>query len=705
MIETRDLLIEIGTEELPPKSLLTLAAAFAEGIVAGLVAVGLSPAAHRVYATPRRLAVVVDSVPVLQAGSETERLGPALAAAFDSAGAPTKAAEGFARSCGVAVGDLQQRETDKGTWLVYTVKQPGRPVSVLLEGIIAQSLAKLPIPKRMRWGAGDVEFVRPVHWVCVVLGEATVDCQVLGLSASNTTRGHRFHANHAITVDCAGNYSEILLAQGKVIADFARRRTVISEQIEACAHALNGQAMVAPGLLEEVTALVEWPVAISGGFEDKYLSVPEEVLITTLQDNQKYFPLRDTDGKLLPAFITVSNIDSDNPASVREGNQRVVRPRLADAMFFWEQDRKQSLAARSAALASVLFQKQLGSLADKVARVTALAEWITTAIGGDLSITRRAAVLSRCDLLTDMVGEFPSLQGVMGEYYARHDGEPAAVAVALREQYLPKFASDVLASSDAGRALAIAERIDTLVGIFAIGQRPSGVKDPFALRRAALGVLRTCIECELGIDLRALLAQAAAQFSGQTNSDDAASAVFDFMMERLKAYYANKAVAPQVFDAVIARQPGIPLDFDRRIHAVRSFSALPQAASLSAANKRIRNILKKAHIGTSDDDADGHDLGSDSMVVDPSLLQVSQERDLYAAISGYSTQLAPLLAAADYTAALTVLSALREPVDAFFDAVMVMAEDPMIRANRLALLRDLAELLGPVADISRLDGL
>ena len=691
MSDLHDLLVEIGTEELPPKSLQALAQAFATGVCDGLQQAELAIGEKQVFAAPRRLAVLVKRVQAKQPDSETERRGPAVTAAFDENGEPTKAAQGFARSCGVDVSDLQRRETDKGTWLVYTVKQAGRQTAELLGDIVSQSLNKLPVPKRMRWGAGDAEFVRPVHWVCAVFGDQPVDCEVMGLAASNNTRGHRFHAGHEITVTKASDYAEILFNEGWVVADFARRRAMIAEQVAVCAESLNGQAIVEEGLLDEVTALVEWPVAVAGGFEDKYLEVPEEALITTMQDNQKYFPLRDAGGKLMPAFITISNIDSSNPDAVRRGNERVVRPRLADALFFWQQDRKQPLSARGAALSSVLFQKKLGSLADKSARVAAVARWITEKGGGDSEVTQRAAELAKCDLLTEMVGEFPSLQGVMGEYYARHDDEPASVAVALREQYLPRFASDGLANSDAGRALAIAERIDTLVGIFAIGQKPTGVKDPFALRRAALGALRTLIECGLPIDLRELIAHAAAQFAPELKATQAEQGAFDFMMERLKGYYADRGVSPQVFEAVIARQPGSPLDFDKRVNAVRAFEALPESVSLAAANKRIRNILKKSGVAS-------------LPAVDQSILHEKQEADLYISIAEHQARAEPLLAEGNYTEALQVLAGLRDAVDTFFDAVMVMAEDERVRNNRLALLSELASLFGRVADVSCLSG-
>ncbi len=691
MTEKRDLLVEIGTEELPPKSLLQLARAFAHGVVAGLEGEGLAGDSHQVYAAPRRLAVLICDVPVAQADSQTERRGPALAKAFDSSGAPTKAAEGFARSCGVAVGDLQSVETEKGAWLAYTVKSPGRSSTELIADIVAHSLAKLPIPKRMRWGAGDVEFVRPVHWVCVVYGDRAVDCQVLGLPAGNTTRGHRFHADRAIVVANAGQYAEILFDQGKVVVDFEYRRELIAGQVAALAGELNGIAVCDDDLLDEVTSLVEWPVAIAAGFEGKYLELPEQVLITTLQDHQKYIPLRSAAGELMSTFITIANIDSSDPDAVRRGNERVVRPRLADAMFFLRRDREQSLESRRAALGSVLFQKQLGSLADKSERVAAVGIWIARAIGADPSGVKRACELGKCDLLTDMVGEFPSLQGVMGEYYARHDGEPENVATALREQYLPRFASDSLPASDTGRALAIAERIDTLVGIFAIGQKPTGVKDPFALRRAALGALRIVIECHLDLGLPNLIAQAIGELDKSLIHGDLQVEVVDFMMDRLKAYYREQGVSPQVFEAVKASATSRePYDFDRRITAVKTFEALPEAQSLSAANKRIRNILNKADAGDPDS-------------VNPDLFTDKPERDLHARLISLAAQLAPLLVGKkQYTEALKLLAGLREPVDDFFDNVMVMADDESVRNNRLALLRQVVEQFNRIADISRL---
>ncbi|MEM7206607.1 MAG: glycine--tRNA ligase subunit beta [Pseudomonadota bacterium] len=690
-MSNRDLLIELGTEELPPKSLRKLAQAFADNLGKGLSDAGVAGSAVTPYAAPRRMAVLVEDVPQGQADSDVQKRGPALAAAYDADGNPTKAAQGFARSCGVDVADLDQLETDKGTWLVFSEKKTGSNTVDLIQGIVEQAINALPIPKRMRWGDKSVEFVRPLHWVCALFGDQGFNLEVLGVRATTSTYGHRFHAPKPIALSHASDYVSALSERAFVIADFAQRKEKIVAQVEVCAQQAGGVALVDADLLDEVTALVEWPVALVGEFDQRYLDVPEEALITTLQDNQKYFPLRDASGKLMAKFITVSNIESSNPQAVKAGNERVVRPRLADAQFFWEQDRKRPLAARAEALGSVLFQKQLGSVADKSARVCAIALSICDACGANADDVKRAAALAKCDLLTDMVGEFANLQGVMGEYYARHDGEREAVCVALREQYLPRSAGDTLPSSPVGQALAVAERIDTLVGIFAIGQKPTGVKDPFALRRAALGVLRILIECDLSIDLRAMLVTAAGSFSAELNAQDCIDDVFDFVHERLRAYYAERSVSPQIFDAVLSVAPTVPSDFDKRIDAVVRFAQMEEAESLAAANKRTRNILKKAEL-------------TSATSVDPNLLSQAEESTLFSAMQAHADKAEPLFAAREYTGGLQVLAGLREPVDAFFDHVMVMADDDTVRNNRLALLQELASMFARVADISRLSG-
>ena len=698
MAEQRDLLVEIGTEELPPKALKKLSEAFAAGIVDGLKAAALAPAEAQVFASPRRLAALLRGVPEAQADRQTQRRGPALQAAFDAAGKPSKAAEGFARSCASSVDQLDRLETDKGAWLVFNSVQPGKPTVELLEDIIAASLDKLPIPKRMRWADRDEQFVRPVHWAAVVFGSETVPCRLIGLTAGNATRGHRFHAPQALTIREAGEYAARLRDDGKVIAGFAERRAEIERQVLSEAERLGGTAIVDEALLDEVTALVEWPVAVSGGFEDKFLDVPAEALILTMQDNQKYFALRDAEGELMPAFITIANIDSAEPDKVREGNERVVRPRLADAMFFWTQDLKKTLDSRRDSLAAVTFQARLGSQLEKSDRVTALARLVAAQIGADESLAERAGQLAKCDLMSEMVYEFPELQGTMGEYYAVHDGEHPEVARALFEQYLPRGAGDQLPQTGAGRALALAERIDTLVGIFAIGMKPTGAKDPFALRRAALGLLRIAIEGELDVEIGELLTEAGLQIQtrlqagGEAVQMGAALAeLWTFCQERLRGYYAEQGVSPQIFDAVLALHNTRPRDFDRRIHAVRAFVELPEAEALSAANKRIRNILKKVE-------------GELPESVDVALFSEAEERALLESVNALAAEVEPLFAAGDYRAALTALAALRAPVDAYFDAVMVMADDPAVRNNRIALLSRVGALCSQVADLSRLQG-
>lgn len=688
MAETRDLLIEIGTEELPPKALSTLAEAFESGILDGLSKAGIPFGAARRFAAPRRLAVLLHDVVTVQPDRMLERRGPALKAAFDQAGKPTKATEGFARSCGVDVSALQIQTTDKGAWLVYTSTEAGAATTALLPEIIDASLAALPIPKRMRWGDRAEEFVRPVHWVVLLFGEEVVECSILGLAAGRETYGHRFHHPQPIAVAKPAAYASLLAETGRVIADFATRREAIRNQAVRAAADLGGEAVIEPALLDEVTALVEWPVVLVGNFEPRFLAVPNEALISTMQDNQKYFPVVDAQGRMLPHFITVMNIESKDPAQVRAGNERVIRPRFADAEFFWNQDRKHSLDSHIEGLKSVVFQQKLGSLHDKSERVAALARHIAAAVGADVAHAERAARLGKCDLLTDMVGEFPELQGTMGRYYAQHDGEPQAVAVALEEQYRPRFAGDAIAASDVGRVLALAERLDTLVGIFAIGQGPTGAKDPFALRRAALGVLRTVIEGQLDVDLQALLGIAAAQLQ-QVEAVSVQDTVFDFLLDRLRAYYAEQGFQSDEFDAVAECRPARPLDFDRRLRAVAGFRQLPEAEALAAANKRIRNILKKLD-------------GQLPFAVRTELLVEPAEQQLAAVLTELASEVSPLMDAGLYADALGRLAALKSPVDHFFDQVLVMADDPGVRDNRIALLNELGALFLRVADFSRL---
>lgn len=685
----QDLLIEIGTEELPPKALSKLSAAFLAGVKAGLEKSELGFSNIENFASPRRLALRVRDLAERQPDKNIERKGPALQAAYDDDGCPTKAAQGFARSCGVKVEDLEKQETDKGTWLVFRSEQKGRRTTELVPAIIRDSLDKLPVPRRMRWGSLDTQFVRPVHWVVLLFGETVIDTEILGIQAGRETFGHRFHHPQAISIPSPADYDVLLETSGKVIADFDRRRQSVRAQVEKEALTLKGRAVINDALLDEVTAMVEWPVAVAGNFEARFLDVPSEALISTMASNQKYFHLFDADGNLMPHFITISNIESRDADKVREGNERVIRPRFSDAEFFWNQDRKQPLDARLESLKSVVFQKKLGSLFDKTQRVMLLAASIAESLDTDKSMAVRAAELCKCDLMTEMVGEFPGLQGVMGRYYAHHDNEAADVADALDDYYRPRFAGDSLPQTATAQALALADRIDTLVGIFAIGQIPSGDKDPYALRRAALGVLRILIEKNINLDLLNLLETAAKHFDSGIKADAAIDKVFAFILDRLQAYYQNRELKADVLDAVISIRPTRPLDIDQRIQAVSHFRNLPEAQSLAAANKRIGNILKKVDGALPD-------------AIDTTLLLETQEKTLYQTLSGLSNTVNQFLQDKHYEQALAQLAQLRDPVDSFFDEVMVMAEDEKLRNNRIALLNQLHGLFMQVADISRL---
>ena len=684
-----DLLLELGTEELPPKALKKLSQAFTNNIVDGLKKAGFEINDVESYAAPRRLAVLIKSISSSQPDREIQRKGPSLKAAYDEDGKPTKAVMGFARSCGVEVAELQQQETDKGAWLVFKATEKGHLLADLIEDIINQSLSRLPIPKRMRWGSSDVEFVRPVHWLVLLHGKNVIDAEVLGLKSSATTFGHRFHSPGKIVIADASSYKDKLLSEGFVIADFEQRKQNIKQQVFDAGKKLDGEAVIDEELLDEVTALNEWPIAVAGEFEESFLQVPAEVLIKTMQDNQKYFPVKGADGKLKNYFITISNIDSKSPEKVKQGNERVIRPRLADAMFFWEQDQKQPLESFNEALEKVVFQKDLGTLAEKSRRVAKLAEFIAIQLKADTEQVKRAALLSKCDLMTDMVGEFASLQGVMGKRYAQVAGEAEEVSLALDEQYKPRGASDDTASTATGQILAISDKLDSLVGIFAIGEKPTGEKDPYALRRASLGILRTIIERRLDLDLKQLITMSAELLKDKVDASKVEQDVFDYILERLRAYYLDRNVTPDVFDAVSALSPSHPLDFDNRIKAVSAFRELAEAESLAAANKRVGNILKKS-------------ASDNTLMVNESLLIEDAEKKLYATLSALSKTVEPMFDAGDYEAALSQLSSLRDPVDAFFDSVMVMTDDEAIKNNRIALLNTMNQLFLRAADLSRL---
>ncbi len=689
----RDFLVEIGTEELPPKSLFNLAQAFADGIAKGLGTSGVKHGEVEWFATPRRLAVRVGGLADHQPDQEVKRQGPAVANAFDASGQPTKAALGFAASCGVTIDQLQQVDGPRGKVLQFVGVKKGEPTTTLLPGIVSTSLSELPIAKRMRWGAGEQEFVRPVHWVVMLLGSTVVEATVLGIVAGKQSRGHRFHAPQPIVISSAARYPETLLEKGRVVVDASQRRESIRTGVNAIAGSLGGTAVIEPALLDEVASLVEWPVPLAGRFDARFLDLPQEVLIATMQEHQRYFPVRGADGKLINAFITVANIESRDPDKVRDGNERVVRPRLADAAFFWETDRKQRLDSRCEALQAVTFQSKLGSLFDKATRVEALASHIATIIRGDAALAQRAAKLSKCDLLTAMVGEFPELQGLMGRYYATNDGEPAEVAAALAEQYWPRFSGDQLPQTPTGIAVSMADKLDTIAGIFSIGQKPSGTRDPFGLRRAALGVLRICVERKLDIDLYQLVETAVAQQPIPAPAETVEE-IWAYLMERLRGSYleaTDQGVTTEMFDAVLGSRSHSPLDIDLRLDALKSFLALPEAQALSAANKRIANILRKVPEAVSG-------------AVSTDRLQDPAERALFEHVIATERGVNPLLARREYAAALSHLAGLREDVDRFFDGVMVMADDAEVRANRLALLSRLRSVFLQIADLSRLPG-
>lgn len=687
--QTETFLVEIGTEELPPKALKKLSEAFSSGIQAGLVEAELPMGAVTVYAAPRRMAVMIEGLQTTQADKVVERKGPAKKAAFDSEGNPTKALQGFARGCGVDVSELIELETEKGIWMGYNLEQKGQPATALLPVIVNQSLAKLPIPKRMRWGSSDVEFVRPVHWALMMLGNDVVPASVLGHKTSNTTQGHRFHAPEKMAINHPSEYASKLEQEGYVLADFARREERIQSQVAAVAEQMGGQAVIDKDLLEEVTALNEWPMAVAGEFDSEFLTVPSEALVSAMAGHQKYFHMLDASGKLMPNFITVSNIESSNPASVKFGNERVIRPRLADAKFFWDQDRKQPLDDFLPRLKTVVFQQQLGTLFDKVDRLENLTVKIGKYLDVDAGHCERAARLSKSDLMSEMVGEFPDLQGVMGRYYAYEQNEAADVADAIDAQYQPRFAGDTLPSSAVAQSLAIADKLDTITGIYGIGQVPTGDKDPFALRRAALGMLRIMIEKELELDLNELIADSLALHSKVESGDKLIADIYGFIMSRLRAYYTDQGISAEQFEAVRVCNPAQPIDFAKRIEAVKQFSQMDAAESLSAANKRISNILKKVD-------------GDISESVDASLLADGAEKILWTELEALRANVNAKIAARDYIAAISDLSSIKDSVDRFFDEVMVMVDDESVKQNRLALLNQIYQLFLQVADISRL---
>jgi glycyl-tRNA synthetase beta chain len=687
MAETRDFLFELGTEELPPKSLSTLIDALQSGVESSLQKAGLSHGAISAYATPRRLALLIRDLPLAQTDQQVEKRGPALNAAYNADGSPSKATEGFLRSCNTTADQLTTLRTDKGEWLCYRQQVKGAGTKTLLPDILNTSLANLPIAKRMRWGGGSAEFVRPVHWVVMLLGGDVIKAEILGIATGRSTRGHRFHHPEMLEINEPGDYEQTLRLQGKVIASFAERKQQIKVFAEQSARQVQGIAHIEPELLDEITALVEWPVPVRGNFDARYLALPAEVLITTMQENQKYFPVKDGAGKLLPYFITFSNVDSSNPDTVKLGNERVVRPRLSDAEFFWMQDRKQRLEQRVERLAQVTFQQQLGSLHDKTVRVARLGKIIAEHLGLESTRVQRAALLSKTDLLTEMVGEFTNLQGTMGRYYALAEGEASEVAAAIEEQYLPKISGGAIPATITGQILALADKLDTLSGIFSVGLIPTGDKDPYALRRAALGIVRIVVEANLELDLRALLGSALAQHTHAFDHAALQQQLEIFILERLRGYLLDRGTRYDEFDAVLATQPQYLTDFELRLKAVAEFRGLPEAESLAAANKRIRNILRK-------NENEPNEAPNEALLTD------GAEIALLNAARSAQQAIAPLIQQRDYTAALRRLAQLRDPVDAFFNDVIVMSEDATLRKQRLGLLTLIEGLFLQIADIS-----
>ncbi|MFJ9990956.1 glycine--tRNA ligase subunit beta [Pseudomonas putida] len=683
-MSAQDFLVELGTEELPPKALASLGDAFLAGIEKGLQAAGLNYTGKSVYAAPRRLAVLIRQLDVQQPDRSINIDGPPRQAAFDADGNPTQAALGFAKKCGVELSEIDQ----SGAKLRFSQHIPGKATASLLPTIVEDSLNDLPIPKRMRWAASREEFVRPTQWLVMLLGDQVVDCTILSQKAGRESRGHRFHHPENVLITTPANYVEDL-RKAHVLADFAERRELIAKRTAELALQQEGSAIVPPALLDEVTALVEWPVPLVCSFEERFLDVPQEALITTMQDNQKYFCLLDSEGKLLPRFITVANVESRDPKQIVEGNEKVVRPRLTDAEFFFKQDKKQPLETFNERLKNVVFQAQLGTVFDKAERVSRLAAYIAPFIGGSAANAGRAGLLSKCDLATEMVGEFPEMQGIAGYYYAVNDGEPQDVALALNEQYMPRGAGAELPETLTGAAVAIADKLDTLVGIFGIGMLPTGSKDPYALRRAALGVLRILIEKQLDLDLTAAVEFAVKQFGTKVKAAGLADQVLEFIFDRLRARYEDEGVDVATYLSVRALKPASALDFDQRVQAVQAFRKLPEAEALAAVNKRVSNLLSKAEGAIADQ-------------VEPKYFDNANEFSLYSAIQQADQAVQPMAAARQYSESLARLAALRDPVDAFFEAVMVNAEDAKVRANRYALLSRLRGLFLGVADISLL---
>ena len=689
MVDTATLLLELGVEELPASSVAPLARHLSDGVAQALKEAGIAFENVSWRATPRRIAALLTNVEAKQADQQSQRRGPAVSAAFDEQGNPTKALAGFARSCGVEVEALGRLVTDKGEWLVFDHLQQGRSLDALLQESLPAIIRSMPMPRRMRWSDGDDEFLRPVQWLVTLHGADVLPVSVLGLHADRVTHGHRFLCDEPLVLSTADDYDAVLHDRGYVIADYKARRELIEKQVLDVARAAGGQSRIDAGLLDEVCALVEWPQALAGSFDDEFLELPTEALIQTMEENQRYFALFDEQGNLLPTFVTVANIASSHPATVREGNERVIRPRFADTLFFWRNDRRGTLLDFRDALEGVLFQEKLGSVLAKSQRVTDMAVWIAERIDADSEQCRLAGSLCKCDLMTDIVNELPKMQGIAGKYYAEMDGHPADVCAAMEEQYLPRQAGGSLPSTRVGTALALADRLDTLTGIFGIGLRPTGTKDPFALRRSSLAVLRLLIENSIDLDVAELVAEAAKNYGDILDAGFDQSELVTYIIERLRSLYQDKGIAQDVVDAVLATGVSRPQDIEQRVRAMAAFRQTDAADALGAANKRIRNILKKVE-----------DPLAES--VNAQLLAEPAEKNLAQCVTATSAEVVPLVTAGNYQAALNATARLREPVDAFFDDVMVMVDDAQLRANRLALLKQVGDLCSSTADLSLL---
>jgi glycyl-tRNA synthetase beta chain len=683
-----DFLFELGTEELPAGQLTTMAEALCDTLSQSVTDKGLQFESSRWFATPRRLSVYIKGLTLAAPAVEREVLGPPVASAKDSEGNWTPAAQGFARKQGVAADALIPIDTDKGLRLGLRVTEAGAVANDVLPELVSLAVAAIPVSKRMRWGRSRDEFLRPVQWLVLLLGDEVLPLSLYSCKADRITWGHRFHHPAAVSLVDASSYESSML-KAKVIADFEVRKARIKKQVEALAEGVDARAVIDPALLNEVTGLVEWPVALMGSFDRKFLDVPAEALISSMKAHQKYFHLVDHDSQLLPRFITVANIESSDPSQVISGNERVIRPRLSDAAFFFETDKQTSLSSRLQRLDGVVFQQKLGTLADKTKRIVGLTQAISDAFRADSDISVRAAKLCKCDLVSDMVLEFPELQGIAGGHYARHDGEDAAVADAVEQHYWPRFAGDQLPATAEARAVALADRLDTMVGIFGIGQLPTGSKDPFGLRRAALAVIRILIAQKNPIALTELVAGACAQYPAGLLSDTVNSDVVGYIIERLRAFYEDQGIAVEVLRAVTRIGITAPTEIDARVNALHAFADTEAAVALAAANKRVANILAKA-----EQTIDGQPTAD--------LLQEAAEKSLFDALSQAKSTLDPLLECDDYPAALTVLADLRAPIDAFFDGVMVNAEDPALKLNRLNLLSALRAQFLRVADIAEM---